>query len=116
MSNKKFSTFNDGIVAIYREKDKRTGFGAKQNVASLDDMIFVARLDYEECSKREQDLEFANQHSRTLSIKLKTRYVPVVNNKCQAVIDGYLYDIWSVDKAKTEMYLYMEGVKPLVSE
>lgn len=111
MKKQKFSTYNDGVVLIYREKDRQTDFNAKQNVETLNDMEFIARLDFEECSKREQDLDFAEQLGFTLSLKVKTRIAPNIDNKCKAVIDNYLYDVWSVDKSKTEMFLYMEGVK-----
>lgn len=114
MKNKsRFSRYNDGVICIYREKDKSTDFGAKKNVNTLDDMDFIVRLDYEEMSKREQDLDVASQRGRTLSLKVKTRVIHDVDNKCKAVVDNYLYDIWSDDKTKTEMYLYLEGVKPL---
>ena len=112
---KKFSTYNDGVACVYRAKDLRTDFGAKKNVSSLDDMEYIARLDFEECSKREQDLSFAEQMGFTLSLKVKTRYAPGIDSKCKAVIEDYLYDIWAVDKTKTEMYLFMEGVKPIDS-
>ena len=81
----------------------------------LDDMEFIAKLDFEESSKREQDMEFANQNDFSLSLKIRTRYLQNVDNKCKAVIDSYLYDIKYVDKTRTEMWLYMEGVRSLVS-
>lgn len=114
MAKPKISTYNDGVVRIYREKGKRSNFSAKENVSVLDDMEFVAKLDFEESSRREQDLEFANQNDFSLSLKIRTRYLQKVDNKCKAVIDNYLYDVKFVDKAHTEMWLYMEGVKPLV--
>lgn len=110
----KFNRYNDGIVLIYREKGKRSNFGAKENVSVLDDMDFVAKLDFEESSKREQDLEFANQNDFSLSLKIRTRYLKDVDNKCKAVIDNYLYDVKFVDKTRTEMWLFMEGVRSLV--
>lgn len=109
----KFSRYNDGVVFIYREKGKRSNFGAKENVSLLDDMDFVAKLDYEEASKREQDMEFAEQQGFSLSQKIKTRFMKRVDNKCKAVIDGYLYDVSYVDKNRVEMWLYLEGVKTL---
>jgi hypothetical protein len=110
---KKFDTYNDGVISIYKEKEKQTTFGAKQNVAVLDDMTFIAKLDFQETSKREQDLDFAEQNSCTLSLKVKTRYAPNIDNTCKAVVNNYLYDIWYVDKTKTQMFLYMEGVRPI---
>lgn len=109
----KFSRYNDGVVFIYREKGKRSNFGAKENVSLLEDMDFIAKLDYEEASKREQDMEFAEQQGFSLSQKIKTRFMKRVDNKCKAVIDGYLYDVSYVDKNRVEMWLYLEGVKTL---
>ncbi len=112
----KFSRYNDGVVFIYREKERRTDFSAKQNVSGIDNMDFVVRLDYEEMAKREQDLQFAEQNDFSLSLKVKTRFVKSVDNKCKAVIDNYLYDVSYTDKSRTEMFLYLEGVKPLDSK
>lgn len=113
MAKPKFSRFNDGVVHIYREKDRRSNFAAKENVSTLDDMEFIAKLDFEESSKREQDLAFAEQAGFSLSLKIHTRFLAAVDNKCKAVIDGYLYDVSYVDKTRTDMYLYMEGVKSI---
>ena len=117
MQKPKFSRYNDGVVHIYREKERLTNFNAKQNVSALDNMNFIVKLDFEEAAKREQDLEFANQNGFSLTMKIKTRLVKDVDNKCKAVIDGYLYDVSYIDKdrRKAEMWLYLEGVKPLDS-
>lgn len=115
MNKTKFSRFNDGVISVYREKDNKSNFGAKENAKILDDMDFVAKLDFEECSKREQDLEYAEQLGFSLSLKVKTRLLKAVDNGCKAVIDGYLYDIYDVDKTRTEMFVYMQGVKQIVS-
>ena len=74
------------------------------------------KLDYEESSKREQDMDFAEQNGFSLSLKIRTRYMPLVDNKCKAVIDGYLYDVSYVDKNRVEQWLYLEGVKQLDSD
>jgi len=113
---KEFETYNDGVVSIYREKARETDFSAKRNVATLDDMDFVVKLNFKELSKREQDLEFAQQNDFTLSMKIKSRLVKGVDNKCKAVIDGYLYDVSYTDKSRTELFLYLEGVKAIDSE
>ena len=111
----KFSRYNDGVVTIYREKGKQSNFAAKENVSILDDMEYIAKLDFEESSKREQDLEFANQNGFSLSLKIRTRYLKSVDNKCKAVINGYLYDVSYIDKSRVEMWLYLEGVKRIDS-
>ena len=115
MQKPKFNAYNDGVVHIYREKERRNDFNARKNVSLLDDMTFICKLDFAEASKREQDLQFAEQNGFSLSMKIKTRFVKEVDNKCKAVIDGYLYDVSYIDKTRTEMFLYMEGVKPLDS-
>ena len=114
--SKEFETFNDGVVSIYREKPRETDFSAKRNVSTLDDMDFIVKLNFKELSKREQDLEFAQQNDFTLSLKIKSRLVSGVDNKCKAVIDGYLYDVSFVDKSRTELFLYLEGVKAIDPE
>lgn len=116
MEKLKISKYNDGVVHIYREKERKTDFNAKKNVSTLENMDFVLKLDFEEAAKREQDLEFADQNGFSLTMKVKTRYVKKVDNKCKAVIDGYLYDVSYIDKTRTEMWLFLEGVKPLDSE
>ena len=113
MNKTKFNRYNDGVISIYREKEKRSNFAAKENVSTLDDMDFIVKLDYEESSKREQDIEFAEQMGFSLSLKVRTRYLPEVDNKCKAVIDGYLYDVSYVDKSRVEMWIYLEGVKKI---
>lgn len=113
MSKPKFPRYNDGVVSIYREKRKESSFAAKENVSVLDDMTFVAKLDFEESSKREQDLEFANQNGFSLTLKIRTRYLLAVDNKCKAIIGNGLYDVSYVDKSRTEMWLFMEYIKEL---
>ena len=113
MKKKKFDCYNDGVVVIYREKERRNDFSAKVNVSVLEDMDFIVSLNFQEMSKREQDLEFANQNDFTLSIKIKTRYFKDIDNKCKAVIDGYLYDIAYIDRTRTELFFYLEGIKKI---
>jgi hypothetical protein len=115
MAKRKLSTYNDGVVHIYRERPRKTDFSAKRNVATLEDMDFIARLDYEEASRREEDLDFAERSGFSLTLKVRTRAVPGVDNTCKAVIDGYLYDVRYIDKSRTEMWLYLEGVRTLAT-
>lgn len=113
MPKRKISTYNDGVVSIYREKPRTTDFNAKQNARTLDDMDFIVRLDYEESSRREQDMEFAEKQGYSLTLKIRTRAVPGVDSNCKAVIDGHLYCVRDTDKNREEMWLYLEGVRKL---
>lgn len=110
-----FPKFNDGIATIYKEKERSTGFNAKVNAKGLDDLDFICKLNFEQMSKREQDQEFANQSGHSLSMKIRTRYVNVVDNKCKVVIDNTLYDVYDIDKTRTELYLYLEEAKKIVT-
>lgn len=112
----KHDTYNDGVVYIYREKSKRTDFSAKENVSTLKDMTFIVKLCYEEVSKRQQDIEFAEQMGFSLSLKVKTPYFKGIDNKCKAVIDDYLYDISYIDNDKKNVWLYLEGVRGLKND
>lgn len=103
--------YNDGVVLVCREPDRKTDFGAKRNVHSLDDLEFVAKLDYAEQSRRQQDVEFAEQMGFELSLKIKTRFLKGIDNKCKCVIDGMLYDISHLDTTRTEMYFYLREVR-----
>lgn len=106
-----FPKFNDGVASVYTETARRNTF--KENARNLDDLVFVCKLDFEELSKREQDQEFANQNGYSLSMKIRTRYIKGVNNKCKVVINNTLYDIYDIDKTRTELYLYLEEVRQL---
>ena len=110
---KQLRMYKDGIISLYREKERATDFSAKQNVETAEDMNFIVTLNFEECSKREKDLDFAEQHDFSLSLKVRTRLYPEIDNKCKAVVDGYLYDVSYIDKDKHEMWLYLEGIKQL---
>lgn len=110
-----FACFNDGVVSIYRDKVVRTDFGAKQNTRVLDDMEFIAKMDYEEMSKRQQDQDFAEQSGFSLSMKIHTRLIPNVDSKCKAVIGNTLYDVSYIDKTRTDLFLYLEEVRQLDS-
>lgn len=115
MRNKKISTYNDGVVSVYREKERLSNFSARQNASAIDDLEFIVKLAFEESAKREQDLQFAEQNGFELSCKIKTRNVNGVDNKCKAIIDGYLYDVSYIDKTRTELFWYLQGVKAIDS-
>ena len=111
----KFETFNDGVVHVFRERPRQTDFNAKRNVVTLSDMDFIAKLDFKEMSRREQDMQFAEQNDFSLSLKIKTRLLKSIDNKCKAVIDGYLYDIAHLDKSRSELFFYLSEVRKIDS-
>lgn len=109
----RLTAFNDGVVQIFRQKDRKTDFGARRNASTLDDLEFVVKLNFSTASKRQQDLAFAEQSGFQLALKVRTRNVSNVESKMKAVIDDYLYDISYLDKDGREMFLYLESVRKL---
>lgn len=102
-------TYSDGWVELCRERPGLyTGFRAKQNVSSRDDLVPVCRLAFAEASRRQQDLDFAESKSFTLSMKIRTRRIDGVDPDCKAVIGDTLFDICWVDPSRTELYLYLQ--------
>lgn len=111
----RLTAFSDGVVQICRLKDRKTEFGARRNATTADDLEPVVKLTFSLASKRQQDLEFAEQSGFQLALKIRTRKVPEVEAKMKAVIDGYLYDIAYVDKVEREMFVYLESVRRLAT-
>lgn len=107
--------YNDGYIRVYKENPINTGFNAKKNINSLDNLELIVKLAYEECSKREQDLDFAESSGRSLNIKLKTPLFKNIENSYKVTIEKTLYDIiyTDVDRKNMELYFYLEEVKNL---
>ena len=114
MKKMKFSNFNDGYMHVYNEKPVYTDFKAKKNIKSIDNLEFIVTLAYEECSKRQQDLDFAESHNKTLNLKIKTRLFNGLNSNQKIVILDELYDIIYIDsdrKKTRDVFLFREGEK-----
>ena len=111
----KATNYNDGYIRVYKEKNKESDFGARKNIKTFDDLEFIVKLAYKECSKRQQDLEFAEANSRTLTLKVKTRLYDKAKNNHKVVINNTLYDIIynDYDRGNREMYLYLEQMREL---
>lgn len=106
------SNYNDGYIRVYKEIPQKSDFGAKKNIKTRDTLEFIVKLAYEECSKRQQDLEFAESSSRTLNLKVKTRYYKNIENNYKVIIENTLYDIIYIDEDRKnrELYFYLEEV------
>lgn len=107
---RKLPTYNDGVVSIYREKDKKSTF--RVNPESLDDLDFVVKLSFATQSMREQDFTAAEQRGINVSAKIKTHLAPGVSVGCKALIGTLIYDVKYVDPTRTEIYLFLEGGTP----
>lgn len=112
--NRKKAKYHDGYVGIYQRK-KET-LTRNTNVQSLNDLDFLIRLAYGETSRRQQDQEFAEQNSFSLSLKIRTqrpRTEKGLHSGCFAVIGKTLYSVEYIDRNETEYYMYLEKIREL---
>lgn len=115
MLKSRFSTYNDGVLNVYVSVSKKSSFGAAMNEKKQDDLSFVGKLAFNEMSKRDEDMDFAESQGRALSIKVKTRLCNFVDKQKLIVINNILYSIYKIDldKSKDEMYIYLEEVRKI---
>lgn len=112
---KKFDSFNDGIIYFYYEILKINDFGARINIKSKEDLEYQGKYFYREENIREQDLSFANSIDRKITQKVSIPINDKVKNNMYAIINGVLYSIVNVDKNKVNnrLYVLLEEVRKL---
>lgn len=114
---KKLNSYNDGVLGIYAEKSTlmNTDFNAKTNARTVNDYDFVMWLFYDELNKRDEDFIFAEAMGKKLTMKIKTPLVNGVETKHKVIISNQVYDIIKIDpdRAKRELYIYLEGGRQL---
>lgn len=119
MKNKKIPTYLDGFALVYRPKveENKSYFGAKVNIKKINEMETLFKLAYSQCSKRLQDMEFAESSGRELTLKIKTRLIQGIKNTDKVIIDGTLYDIIYIDEDRInrELYLYLEENRTVIN-
>jgi hypothetical protein len=106
-------SYPDGVLGIYKAKDRKTDFGARRNVEKLSDMEPVCTLCYSVQTIREQDYEFAERSDFTLSLKVRTPLLGIVTSEHLALIGTKLYAISHKDNGERDMYLYLEEVRDI---
>ncbi len=116
-NNFKPRVYNDGVCYIATEEKAPSSFAAKQNGTKATDFKKVLKLMFAEMSIREEDMQFAEALSRTITRKIKTPLVDGWNSKHKIIIGNTVYDIVNADKdrANNEVYFYLEEVRELVN-
>lgn len=114
-NNYKPRVYNDGVCYIVKETTAPTSFAAKQNGTTASDFERLVKLMFCEMSIREQDFEFAEAKSRTLTRKIKTPLVGGWTAKNKIIIGNILFDIINadIDRANNEIYFYLGEVREL---
>lgn len=107
MKGRKKNSYSDGIAEFYKKKD------IKKNVRSLDDLEYLGFLYYDEKTKRQQDIEFAEQLGNHLELKIVTPDDGNMDANRNVIIEDVIYAIIHIDgdKEKKELYFYLEEVR-----
>lgn len=111
----KVKTYNDGVAIICRPKEKERDFRAKVNPTSIKDLEIKGKLMFSILSARIEDMEYAEQIGKKLTLKIKAPNHPGLKKQDNLLIEDVLYDIYHMDmsKDKMEIYLYCEEVRKI---
>lgn len=113
MLKKKVSSYNDGVIGIYKELPSliNRDFEAKTNARTINDFEFIMNLCYSEESKRHEDFLFAEAMGKKLTLKVKTPLVDGIETNHKVILDNFVYDIINIDldKKNKDLYIYLEG-------
>ena len=114
MMNRKKAKYHDGYVSIYQKK--RENLTKNKNIQTVKELDFLIKLAYGETSRRQQDQEFAEQNSFSLSLKIRTQRPQIekgLHSGCFAMIGKMLYSVEYIDRNETEYYMYLEKIREL---
>ena len=64
----RFSRYNDGMLYVCEQRQQDTDFSTVKNVRNMKDLNKILKLAYEEKSKRDEDIQFAESIGRSLSM------------------------------------------------
>ncbi len=113
----KGKVYNDGVLQLCRQTDRKTDFAARRNPKSVDDLELIAKMAFRQVSCRAEDAEFANSMGFSLARKVCIRSIGRrIDSKCLATIGTTLYAISYMDRTAEEDYLYLTEVRDLGSE
>lgn len=107
MPKQKLSNYGDGVAKFYEKVDR------KKNVKSLDDLEYLGFQYFEEMGKRQEDVEFAQQKGKQLTLKIETPDNPNINSDMNVVVEDVIYSViyYDRDRENRKLYLYLEEVR-----
>lgn len=110
----KCKVFNDGMLRLCRQIDRKTDFAVRRNPKAADDLQLIEKMAFRQVSCRAEDAEFAESMGFSLARKVCIRSLGKrIDSKCLAVIEGTLYAISHMDRTTEEDYLYLTEVRAL---
>lgn len=104
----KKNNYTDGVMGLYQKMTEK-------NVRSMADLKYLSKLAYDEKSIRQEDIEFAMQQDKRISLKLVTPDDGNMDTSRCAVINGSIYGIIHIDrdKKKRELYFYLQEIRKI---
>lgn len=102
MKKIRFDNYNEGLLKFgnYVEKE--------MNDSLIKEFIEKGKLFFSYSKIREEDkMQFDNDIKATL--KIKTRYNPIINSNNIVVIDNKIFSIKFIDKNKKNLFLYLDN-------
>lgn len=102
------NNYNDGVAKFYKKLTEK-------NVRSLDDLQYVSKLAFTEKTIRQEDVEFAMQQDKKLTMKIATPDDGNMDTSRCVVIDHVIYGIIHIDrdKKKRELYFYLQEIRKI---
>lgn len=102
------NNYNDGVAKFYKKLTEK-------NVRSLDDLQYASKLAFTEKTIRQEDVEFAMQQDKKLTMKIATPDDGNMDTSRCVVIDHVIYGIIHIDrdKKKRELYFYLQEIRKI---
>ena len=98
-----------------RECTAPSSFGAKKNAKGLSGLDPAVKVRFETMNAREEDIEWAERHDITLSMKVRVPSCDQIKNGMEAVVELTQYHINRIDldKKNNAMFLYLTEVRKI---
>lgn len=108
-------TYNSGVLYVCKPSGQKSSFAAVKNQDRSEYLEKVLKLNFDEKSRRDRDMEMAEAHDRYLTLKVRTRLRNEVNSTHKVLIGKTLYSIIYIDPDRKagDMYLYLEEERKL---
>lgn len=108
MQANKWNSYNDGIMLLYEKKTEK-------NVKSLDELLYLSKLAFTEKTVRQEDVDFALQMDKKLTMKIVTPDDGNMDTSRCAVIGNVIYGIIHIDRDKrtNELYFYLQEIRKI---
>lgn len=108
MRANQLNNYNDGVVSFYKKTTEK-------NVKTMDDLQYLSKLAFAEKTIRQEDVEFAMQQDKKITMKIVTPDDRSMDTSRYALIGDVLYGIIHIDRdrRRSELYFYLQEVRKI---